>query len=178
MIRRTVRVLVVGAIAAVGLALPGTANAETTSTCTLVAEGVYVPATDLAFVTGTGTFECLLNVLTLETGALPDPTAPDQYIDVTVMYQTSSTSTWQVCDGVGNPWHSMLVEGVGAGAAVAVCPLDSGYRYKVHARARVVYAVDPDTVSSTTIPLGSPNGCVHDPTTRSVTCYADSIIPV
>jgi hypothetical protein len=173
MFRTAWRVLVVGAFAAAGLALPGTANASTTSACTLAAGGAYVPATDLAVVTGTGAFECLVSALDLVIGDLPDPNAPDQYIDVTVMYQTSAAGAWQVC---GNEWHSALVEGVGAGAVVSLCPFDTGYNYKVHARARVVYAVDPDSGSSTTIPVGPPNGCVHDAATFSITCYADSIL--
>jgi len=169
MIRKTWRVLVVGAVAAAGLALPGTANASM-SACTLVATGAYVPLTDLAAVTGAGAFECLVSALGPAIGDLPDPNAPDQYIDVTLLYRTSAIDPWQPCGGESN---TQLVAGVGAGDVVAICPYGPGYEFKVHVRAHVVYPNTLTSVNGTTIPAGAPNGCVHD--TTSVTCYADAI---
>lgn len=166
MIRKTWRIVVAGAIAATALALPGTANAST-SACTLVATGAYVPLTDLAAVAGAGVFECLVDGQILPIGDLADPNAPGQYIDVSLMYSSDGGTTWTVCVDTNYP----LVEGVGTGAAAALCPSGPGYQYLTHVRARVVYATPVTSASSTIIPFGAPNGCVHD-SPNSITCYA------
>jgi len=170
MIRRTWRVLVVGAIAAAGLALPGTADAAV-SACTVVDQGTFVPVPDtaLAVVTGLGAIECLVSENPVAIGDLPDPTALNgSFIDVTVLYDDPAVG-WQTC---GATTHLPLVEGIGAVPVAQVCPFGAGFSYSVHLHAEILYTSAVTAASSTFIAAAG-SGCVH-PSPNKMVCTASS----
>lgn len=175
MFRTAWRALVVGAIAAAGLALPGTANAAVVSACTIGLTGTHVTVGEVAVVNGTGAIECLLDPLNLQVGTLPDALSTDpQYIQVSLSYSGDGGATWTACAG---PVSTQIVEGVGASTIAEICPDLGGYMYKVHLHAHIAYTANVDVATSTFLGGITAGGCVHDsPTAFSMTCFADAFV--
>jgi len=158
MIRRTVRVLVVGAIAAVGLALPGTANAASPG-CTFLVEGTMTTNVP-SVVAVAGAIECATGAVS-SLDNLPVVADPDAFIEVSMLYDAHLGSGWQACADSG---EIPLVYGNGAAATASTCPNGTGYTFTTHLHAHIRFQTP---VTST------PPGCVHDAVGSVwITCYA------
>jgi len=157
MIRRTWRVLVVGALVAAGVMLPGVADAAEPG-CISFVTGVVTPTVP-GVATVAGTIECLTGVANAGTlDNLPVIADPDAFIEVSMLYDDGSG--WQTCADSG---QVPLVYGTGAAAAASTCPTGSGYNYATHLHAHVRFQTP---VTST------PAGCIHDAVGSVwITCY-------